>query len=164
MEDEICDGNFTTLQQKIGPRREICGPVKVTYPGFGSREGRRGRGREQKKLTKFCQWSKLESREQSHLLVRWGRGLGPNLGPHNLPTNFLLSNIHSPIFHITFAFSMGLRCLGGAVHVREAGPGRPGGGVGLYSDFQCIMGSCHTPVNRQTRLKALPSRNFVGGR
>ena len=37
---------------------------------------------------------------------------------------------------------------------------------GLYSEVQCIMGNGHigtpsNPVNRQTRTKTLPSRNFV---
>ena len=40
----------------------------------------------------------------------------------------------------------------------------------LYSEFQCIMGNGHmeppTPwlTDRQTRMKTLPYRNFVGGR
>ena len=41
-----------------------------------------------------------------------------------------------------------------------------GAGVGsLYSEVQCIMGNGHMgPVDRQTRVKTLPSRNFAGGR
>ena len=46
----------------------------------------------------------------------------------------------------------------------QGGPG-PGDGF-LYSEVQCIMGNAHMgpqPVNRHTRPKTLPSRNFVGG-
>ena len=42
------------------------------------------------------------------------------------------------------------------------------GGGALYIEVHCTMGNHHMgphpPVNRQTRLKILPSRNFVGGR
>ena len=46
------------------------------------------------------------------------------------------------------------------------GAGRRATG-GMYSEDQCIMGNddIGTPpsVNRQTRVKTLPSRNFIGG-
>ena len=35
-------------------------------------------------------------------------------------------------------------------------------GGGLYSEVQCIMSNCH--MDKQKRLKTLPSCNFVGGR
>ena len=44
--------------------------------------------------------------------------------------------------------------------------GRGAGLGGLYSEVQCIKSNGHmgTPVNRQTRVKTLPSRNSVDGR
>ena len=55
---------------------------------------------------------------------------------------------------------VGVSCL---MSRREEGPGLGG----LYSEVQCIKSNGHMgtpPVNRQTRVKTLPSRNSVDGR
>ena len=59
---------------------------------------------------------------------------------------------------------LGVPCL-----MSGGGPGSGGGRTGLYSEVQCIMDNGHivTPCEQnggQTRLKTLPSRNFVGAR
>ena len=46
--------------------------------------------------------------------------------------------------------------------------GLEGYGGSLYGEIQCIMGDVkwdppHEQTNRQTQLKTLPNRNFVGG-
>ena len=53
----------------------------------------------------------------------------------------------------------------------HVGGGLGSGQMGLYSEVQCIMGNGHMGPpppycghnDGQTRLKTLPSRNFVGG-
>ena len=53
--------------------------------------------------------------------------------------------------------------LGGPCRVRSHAQGT--GGENLYGEVQCIMGNVHMGplVDRQRRLKSLPSHNFFGG-
>ena len=48
----------------------------------------------------------------------------------------------------------------------DGASGVPCWGAGLYSEVQCFMGNGHmgTPTDRNTPVKTLPSRNFVGSR
>ena len=56
------------------------------------------------------------------------------------------------------------------LYMSLAGEGRgvvPGlmSGAGLYNEAQCIISNGHMgTMNKQTRMKTLPSCNFVGGR
>ena len=53
--------------------------------------------------------------------------------------------------------------LGGPCRVTSHAQGT--GSENLYGEVQCIMGNVHMGplVDRQIRLKSLPSRNFFGG-